>query len=761
MQEYESLNENDEMDDSQASITLSDDDIINAIFQEESRAYGYLTGDLAIERAKALDYFYGNDYGNEEEGRSQVKTSELSDVIESIMPSLMKVFAGGEQVCKFTPRNAEDIEKAEQESDYINYLVLEKNNGFQVIYNWFKDALLQKNGYVIPVWEESESSKEETYLSIQDAEFAYLVQDPNVEVLEYEASVNEYGENVHSVKVRVHDEDGELRVYNIAPEEMLVSVDCPSPNPKDANFVQWRTLRTISEIRELGYDIADDVADDDDYLLDVETASRDQYQEDVFDLEGADPSTRRVVFKRSWIRLDLNGDGVAELLFVCHVGKTILHRDAVDMIPVSCITPIPVPHRHIGRSYADLVMDLQLQKSTMLRQIFDNMYISNNGRTAVDADSVNLDDLLNSKPGGIVRTIGSPGNSIMPLVAPQVAGAGFQMLEYIDSLVEVKTGVTKYNQGMDANSLNKTASGISQIMGAAQQRIELVSRVFAETGVKDLFQTVHAIVSKHAKKQEIVQLRNNWIPIDPRQWSKRTDMTVTVGLGTGNKDQQLAHLTNMLSIQREGLQIGIATPQNIYNTASELSKNAGFKDVSKFWTDPATVPPKPPQPDPEQVKLQGQMQLEQVKQQAQGQQKQSELEMIAQKDMQKAQLDAQVEQHKANLSAQQEAMKLDFERWKTELVESNKMLIAEMNAQTSMKQTAMNINAKDQVMLTDFSEDGSEKPTSALSELVDAMNNNMMQLIQIQDQKYQNMIDVLTKPKQIIRDANGRVSGVQ
>lgn len=760
-------NESTEMLDDSEEVTpmeLSDDEIISAISDEETRAYGYLTGELAYERAKSLDYFYGADYGNEIDGRSQVKTSEVSDVIESIMPSLMKVFAGGEQVCKFTPRNAEDVQAAEQESDYINYLVLEKGDGFNILYNWMKDALLQKNGYVVASWEESKKSCEEVYQDLREEELVFLLQDPSIEVLEHTPKMDISGAPVHDIKIRKIDEDGELKIYNIPPEEMLVSVDCPSPNPKDANFVQWRTIRTISEVRELGYDVPDDISDDDDYLLDQESNARNQYEESILDLEGADASTRRVVFKRSWIRLDTNGDGIAELVFVCHIGKTILHSDTVDMIPVSCLTPIPVPHRHIGRSYADLIMDLQLQKSTMLRQIFDNMYLANNARTAIDADNVNLDDLLTNTAGGVVRTIGNPSASIMPLVAPQVAGAGFQMLEYIDTLVEVKTGVTKYNQGMDSNSLNKTASGISQIMGAAQQRLELISRVFAETGIKDLFQTVHAIVQKHAKKDEIVQLRNQWIPIDPRQWAKRTDMTVTVGLGTGNKDQQLAHIMQILSVMKEAMAGGvpIVTPDNLYNAVIELTKNAGFKDANKFWTNPQQIPPKPPQPDPEQMKLQAQMQLEQMKAQIGMQSEKFKQEMQAQQVAQQNEIQAQGDLHKARIDAELEAQKIEFERWKTELVESNKIVLAEMQANSALKQQAIGINAsREAETILELGDDGVEKPTSALTELVTAMNNNVMQLMQVQDVKHAQLVDVLTKPKQIIRDANGRVAGVQ
>lgn len=752
--------------DKPSNIALSDADIMAAIQDEEAGSYGYLSGELAHQRAQALDYYYGEDYGNEVEGRSRVKTTELSDVIESILPSLMKVFAGGEQVVKFSPKNAEDVQSAEQESDYINWLVLEKNQGFNVLYTWFKDALIQKNGYVIATWEDNKSVVEEVYEGLREEEMVFLLQDPEIEVIEHtQREVPEMGGIVivHDVKISKTDEDGELKIYNIPPEEMLVSVDCPTPNPKDANFVQWRTVRTISEVRELGYDVPDDIADDEDYLLDLESNARDQYDEVNIDMDGADASTRRVVFKRSWVRMDANGDGIAELLFICHIGDTILHKDVVDLIPVSCLTPIPVPHRHIGRSYADLIMELQLQKSTMLRQIFDNMYLANNARTAIDANNVNLDDLLTTTPGGVVRTNGSPSNSIMPLIAPQVAGAGFQMLEYIDTLVEVKTGVTKYNQGMDANSLNKTASGISQIMSAAQQRVELVSRVFAETGIKDLFQTVHGIVSKHAKKADIVQLRNQWIPIDPRQWTKRTDMVVTVGLGTGNKDQQLSHIMNILTVMKEAMAGGvpIVTPDNLYNAVIELTKNAGFKDADKFWTNPKDIPPREPQPDPEVTKLQGQMQLEQMKSQVAMQTEQFKQQMQAQQVAQQNEIQAQADLHKARIDAELEAQKLEFERWKTELVESNKIVLAELSSKTSLKQSAMSINANKAETLTEMGEDGNEQPTSALAGLVEAMNNNVMALMEVQNTRSAELAQLITKPKTVIRDANGRVAGVQ
>jgi hypothetical protein len=238
-----------------------------------------------------------------------------------------------------------------------------------------------------------------------------------------------------------------------------------------------------------------------------------------------------------------------------------------------------MPHRHVGRSVADLVSDIQLIKSTLMRGQLDGMFLSLNPRTAI-SDRVNLDDMLVSRPGGVVRVQGDVGTALMPLVTPDVSAIGFPMLEYMDSVKEKRTGVNNQMAGIDANTLNKTATGINQIMNAAQQRMELISRIFAESGVRRMFCLVHELLKKHSDKATIFRLNNKWLPVDPRQWQTRTDMTIAVGLGTGNKDMQLQHLMSILQVQREAMAIGVATPKNIYSAAKRLAENAGFSDAS-------------------------------------------------------------------------------------------------------------------------------------------------------------------------------------
>jgi hypothetical protein len=328
-----------------------------------------------------------------------------------------------------------------------------------------------------------------------------------------------------------------------------------------------------------------------------------------------------------------------------------------------------MPHRHIGRSYADLTMDIQLIKSTLIRGQLDNMYLANNGRYAI-SDRVNLDDMLTSRPGGIVRVEGDPGSGIMPLSHPPLPASSFGMVEYMDSMKEKRTGITAYNQGLDSNSLNKTATGVAQIMNASQQRIELVARTFAETGVKELFKLVHHLVRTTLTKPDIIRLRNKWVEVDPREWKARKDLSISVGLGAGNKDQQLVHLTSILNMQKEAIAVGLTNPEKIYNALAKLTQNAGFKNPEEFWVNPANTPEqegqKQDKPSEAEIMIQGQLQIEQQKAQSQLQQEQV-----------RSQNDVIIEREKI-------ASQAELERFKAQLRAETDLAIAQIKAQSGM-----------------------------------------------------------------------------
>ena len=680
-------------------------DILAAIEHQEALATGY--GSLAEARAQALDEYLGRPYGDEQEGRSQVVMRDIHDTVEWVLPSLMKVFASGDEVCQFTPVGPEDEPQAEQETDFINYVLMNKNSGFVILHDWFKDALIQKNGYVCAGYEVEDVAQRETYRGLTDDEFALIAQNPEVEVVEH-------GETVvldaTGAETRLHDcvikqikQTGGVKVRNVPPERVLIAADWPYLDLQGCPFVEVVEYRTISELRAQGYEVEDNISDDQSQAEDGWA----EYRRAV-DLDGlldredieADPATRRVRVRRVWIRFDSDGDGIAELRRLVVVGKTVLEDEEDDLIPVAAITPVRMPHEHTGLSLADAVQDLQRIRTVLVRGYLDNMYLANNGRNAIDVSRVNIEDLLVSRPGGIVRVQGDPGSAIVPLAHVQQGPAILQAIEYVDSVRENRTGVTRYNQGLDANSLNKTATGVNQIMQAAQQRIEMIARTFAETGVRALMLIVHAMSLKHSRQPEMVKLRNQWVPVDPRTWKTRRDMTVSVGLGTGNKDQMLGHLANIWQMQLAGMQFGIANPKNLYETATRMTQNAGFKLTDAFWSDPAKFQPPPPPPSPEQIKAQAEMQKLQFsaqqdaqKFQAEQQIEQQRLQMQAELDRNREEMQArqkaleaqqkgELEQQKQAMEQQREMARLEFERWKAELDAAVKLQIAQMGAPT-------------------------------------------------------------------------------
>jgi ribosomal protein L15 len=673
-------------------MNIEDMEIIAQIEAQENIAYGVNDSALSNDRAEAIDYYLGQPFGNEEEGRSQVVSYDVQDTIESALPQLLKVFVAGDKVVQFDPKGPEDQEAAEQETDYINHVVMEQNEGFKIFYVWFKDALLSKNGYVKVYAEEEEEEEEYEYKGLTDAQLQMLASDEGTEVLEHtgypDPSVNMdvvYQQAMmngvdpttvmqpmlHDVKLKVTEKETEIHIENVAPENMMISVEVNGPNLQDAKFVQHREVMQLADIAEtfdkpLEYikSIMSDLRD----TFEEESNARDIYDEEY---DRAIESQEALV-KDTYIKLD------GERYRVVVLGNTVLYKEKCEYVPFACITPMIMPHRHIGRSYADLTMDIQLIKSTLIRGQLDNMYLANNGRYAI-SDRVNLDDMLTSRPGGIVRVEGDPGSGIMPLSHPPLPASSFGMVEYMDSMKEKRTGITAYNQGLDANSLNKTATGVAQIMNASQQRIELVARTFAETGVKELFKLVHYLVRTTLTKPDIIRLRNKWVEVDPREWKARKDLSISVGLGAGNKDQQLTHLMSILNMQKEAIQIGLTSPEKIYNALAKLTQNAGFKNPEEFWVNPANNPQgqEPPKEDPNDKLIQGQLAIEQQK-------AQSDMALSQQKAQ--AQLAQEQERSKNDIIIEREKImaQAELEKFKAQLKAETDLAIAQIKAQGGM-----------------------------------------------------------------------------
>lgn len=572
--------------------------LLSAIDYREQRASG---GDLfEEEQRKALKYYFGEALGDERAGESKIVMREVYSVIEWIKPMLMKVFFGSEEVLKFTPKGPDDVAAAEQETAYVSHIITDRNAGFLLFMTWFNDALLLKNGYVLSYWDERVDVAESVYNDV-DIDTLTLVQgEKDIEILEAEEDGmdEETGESTYKIRIRTKETVGQVRLKAIPPERVRIDGGHGSVSLKDARYVRYSENDTISSLREQGFDVDDDINSDGgedghSQLAILRSQNTNMYGPDDRDEDDPDPSSREVEVHTLWIRIDYDGDGVAELRRVIKVGKEILYNEVDDSIDLASLTPTVISHRHQGMSIADAVLDIQEVKTMLARGYINNIYLANNGRYFVDDDRVNMEDFLVSRPGGVVRVRGGVTNAVQPFQHPVLGSTIIQAIEYMDNVLENRTGASPrvlQGQSFDGNAINKTATGINQIMSSVLSRIELIARIFAETGVQDLYRSVHGLSLKHARKADVFELLGSYVNVDPQQWEKRTQMAANVGVGMGDKTERVQALQMLISAQMNSLPMGLTTPEAIRSSFIKLTRLAGFKDVESFWPSPPVDP---------------------------------------------------------------------------------------------------------------------------------------------------------------------------
>lgn len=731
-------------------MTRMTEDQLKALTDGEMRqALGYYSGRLGMQRLKAMAYYLGEaklDLSPPEvEGRSSVISPDVRNTIESMLPQLMVKFCGGDEVVSFEPQKPGDEKKAEQATDYINHLFYVRNDGERIAYNWMKDALLSKNGIVKVWWDNRTEETREEYEALTDVELAQLMDDDEVTITEQRSYPDEDAAEqkqkaieqaqqqlaqaqqaaqqgnaqamqaamqmqaqidnamqqppamLFDVVCKRSKKGGRVCVENVPPEEFLIS-----RNAKDietARFIGHRIARTASELESMGYKDVDQISSDTDasVAMNMERIERLQYDDEMAYntsdmLVTMDRSQRIIWVTECWVRVDYDGDGISELRRVVRAGDRILENDVVDCAPFVSITPVPMPHKFFGLSVADLAMEGQKINTQLLRGGLDNMYLQINGRYFAVDGQVNLDDLLTSRPGGVVRMkqAGMAGRLDQGMGDQSFM---FTMMEYMKGFQEDSTGWTRYNQGADGDSLNQTATGVNQITNRADMRLDLIARNFA-TGFRELFRLMLKLCAQYQKKEDVVKLRGEWVPVNPRDWANGFDTTVNVGLGTGNKDQTIAHLMALNQQQQLGLQIGTATPQNVYNGQAELTKAMGFKSPDRFFVDPTKQPPKPPQPGP--------FEIEQMKAQLKAQTDAMAKDKEIQLERERMQMQAQIDTHRQQVEAQQKTIEMQQER---ELAEFKAQLDAQLaqvieNMKAASAERIAKINAQAQVVST-------------------------------------------------------------
>ncbi|MEN6642567.1 MAG: hypothetical protein ABFE08_08985 [Armatimonadia bacterium] len=650
-----------------------DNERVQAIVQGYyDAAADFVESEIGPDRAKMGRYYRGEPFGNEEEGRSQVVSRDVRDTVIAIMPSLMRVFFGPEKVVEFSPRSAEDIPLAEQATDLVNYVVREDNPGFLEFYSWFKDALNGKVGVVKVYWDERRETTQETVTGLNEESVAILMAEtegqPDVRLDLRQAPDG----SIDGTIVRTRS-NGKARFAAIPPEEFLIHPDAKDVD--SARYCAHRTYLTVSDLVAMGYSH--------EQVLDAAEASRDpnEFGEEATarnrwvgvadNGDGEDPSSSPVLYIEHFVLIDADGDGVAELHKICTIGSAlgVVADEVTDIRPFAYLCPDPEPHEMFGTSVAEVVADIQLIKSAVLREVLNSLTLAVTPRSAVVEGKVNMADVLSNELGGVVR-MEAPG-MVQPLVTPFVGKDAFPVIQYLDEVKQDRTGISKAAAGLDPDALqSSTKAAVAATITAANQHIELIARIFAEVGVKPLYRKIIHLMAQHQETPRMLKLRNTWVEVSPSAWAIDRDIKVLIGVGEGTTETRISTLMGLAGkMEAIFTNLGVTNPlvhlSNYREVLKRILELSGFEEVDKYLQpiDPATEGQEQPPPDEqaaekEAAAMLAQVQVEQIK--ADIAMKQAELELRRedmmlkhQREVQKAQEDAALRREEMRMRYQQ------------------------------------------------------------------------------------------------------------
>jgi hypothetical protein len=682
--------EDDPEDDEQDSATLGDDEILGILEAEKQQSIGFENGtELQGKRRTALEYSKGemNDVPSLP-NRSKATASDIADAIETVMPDLMEIFTGGEDVATFAPVGDEDEEAAQQETDYVLHVAFQKLRGFLLLYTAIKDALQVDTGIIKTWWQDKEEVKDEKLQGVSAVQLE-MAQASGAEIVESKPAgqnmePNEQGEVIpvplFNATIRTKYDQGRIKSVAVDPNNLTIASDA-TLDLEEIAYLALRSFPRAQMLVDQGFDpdkVAELKAHTQRNALDETEQARDVAGESTAtgqDSGNGGPdgidgkSMMRVVeIHEHYIRADFDQTGKSQLWCVVTDSScsTLLHKKKVERHGLSFGTPFIQAHRFYGMSLAEKLIEVQKIKTALLRMMLDSGYFAMNQRTEVAMDQANehtIADLMRNEPMSPVRS--RNGQAVRPLQAGSLGFDVGMMLEYTSTMAEQRTGVVRNAQGLNPDSLHKTAKGQQALMTMAQKRVKMIARVLAETLIKGWFLDIHALSRKHATRAEKLRLRGRWVDIDPSEFGARSDMTVEVGVGSGGKEMELAGLGRIMEMQKEMIASGIpsfqemASPKKVWNASTRFARKVGFKSPELFFEDPDElekkkeeakaqraaqgIPEPEPPPPPEVIEAKSKMELEQMK-----------AGLASQQDDKRAALEVQKFQAEASMRAQSE-----------------------------------------------------------------------------------------------------------
>ena len=646
-------------------------EIENIVSDAVDQAVDFVESEIADDRIKAQRYFDGETDIGYEEGRSKVVSTKVRDTVRNIKPSLLRIFLSSDKTVEFVPKAPKDVPMAEQATQFINWS-LNEQGGFRLLTDAFHDALVKKQGVLKTYWDDYSVGEIYSYDNLTDEEFFAIASEPDVEILEHSEEIYDEEQEMqmpdgqvmmqsvqrkeHSCKISRTREEGGICVKSVPPEEFFV--DRNATCIEDAYVVAHRTEMRVGDLVSMGYDF-EEVYDLDSLTSgstgnDMEIYERKGYMEDDSTESAADPSMKLIMVTEAYMKMDIEGTGVP-MLYKFLLGGTkykMLDYELWDEIPFAVFECDPEPHAFYGRSIADLVINDQDAATSMLRGILDNVALTNNPRLEILDDMVNVDDVLNNEIGALIRSrqIGS----VSPLAVPFIAGTTLPALQYLDEMSEVKTGVSRASLGLDPDVMQNTSATAAKIaQSGGQGQIEVIARNLAESGMRRLFKLMLKLFVKNSPEEQLMRMNGQFVPVDPRAWNTSMDVSVNVGLGTGQEDIKLATLQQTLQLQMQiyaqyGAGNGLVSITAIRNTLADMLALGGYKNAERYFN--------PMNPQIEQQIVQQMMQQQQA---SQGQDPNAaQAQAIIQAEQIKAQAKMQSDSAKLQLQAQTDAAKI-------------------------------------------------------------------------------------------------------
>lgn len=666
---------------------------------EEQWAASYLKSELQESQIEALRRYYGDEYGDEVDGRSRVTTREVYEVIQWLRPDLRRTFTAGDKVFEFEGVTPEGDQYAHEASDLVNYSFLNDNEGERELDAFIFDGLLQRVGIMGCEWKEAEYSPAQEVSGLNSQQAQMLMQDPTTEIVGQDVR-QDLPDEAHpdglyfDFKIRRRKKDAYPEVFCIAPEDFRIA----------ARTVDLQAARYAGDIVRMMRGEAkkkwpDYESEIDAHQGDTGGFNTDERRAERFrDLEGWDAGSMRegqggdaaeIEIMREYIRHDLDGDGIAELIRCYRLGDCLLEHEEVDEHIYAHWTPNPISHRFFGLSIADEAAPIQRTKTVLTRGFLDAINFAIVPRTYANTKMLSqrgLDALLTVRPGVVIEGEGAAGEALHPMVTPDVSGPALTGMQWMDRVLESRTGVNRSAQPMDPDLLHDTAKGVELLQNAASIRKEEIARNLA-VGLQVLGMKLYRLIHKHQNEARSVKIAGQWRNIDPRVWEANMRCTVSVGLGTGAREKQLMMLQMIQGdqvawVQAYGPGTPVVTPQHLHNLVAEKLRIMGFKTPDKFFGDPIDPQtgqpfvPQPP-PDPNTQKVQAQIQEGQAKLQLEQQKTVQDFQMRQAESQAQMQVDQMTAKQKAEGDARKAAMEAEIARFEAE----GRLRIAEAEAQ--------------------------------------------------------------------------------